>query len=307
MPSSGELLYRLQLLPLLLYRVLGKQHNHHASVPECPNCNPNPSMLLYHRCTGLDIDTADARHYTNLFVAWYLVFLLETILLKSFNHPGFTLIELLVVIAIIAILSAILFPVFARAREKARQTTCLSNMKQVGFAFFMYADDYDETFQSAYQWKSKLDPYVNNRELFKCPSRPDLPWFYGHGYNIGCPAFMPTCDPVVAGFDGKRQSEIENPSDKILTVEWDRCLAGPPIGPTGLYRGDALCFWAVCRIHNGGSNILFGDGHVKWMNPNSFHSNTNHIDESGNPVPPTATAVPENVWRKYWDTAYEIY
>jgi prepilin-type N-terminal cleavage/methylation domain-containing protein len=61
------------------------------------------------------------------------------------RHPGFTLIELLVVIAIIAILAAILFPVFAQAREKARAISCLSNLKQAGLAFAMYTQDYDET------------------------------------------------------------------------------------------------------------------------------------------------------------------
>jgi len=65
--------------------------------------------------------------------------------MRSTNRRGFTLIELLVVIAIIAILAAILFPVFARAREKARQTSCLSNEKQIGLSWIMYADDYDET------------------------------------------------------------------------------------------------------------------------------------------------------------------
>ncbi len=64
------------------------------------------------------------------------------------TRKGFTLIELLVVIAIIAILAAILFPVFARAREKARQTSCLSNMKQIALAITMYASDYDETYAS---------------------------------------------------------------------------------------------------------------------------------------------------------------
>ncbi len=233
--------------------------------------------------------------------------------MKLSHRSGFTLIELLVVIAIIAILAAILFPVFARAREKARQTTCLSNMKQVGLAAFMYADDYDETMVLAYEWKSKLDPYMKNRELFKCPSRRNLPWYYGHGLNVGATAFAPTCDPIVAGVDGKGLAEIACPSYKIFTVEWDRCLAGPPSGPTGNQRGGQLCFWAVCRIHNNGSNLLFCDGHAKWMNPNDFHSNTDHIDADGNPVDkdgnvlaPADAAVAESIWRKYWDTAYDV-
>src|SRR5689334_6425691 len=96
---------------------------------------------------------------------------------------GFTLIELLVVIAIIAILAAILFPVFAQAREAARKSSCLSNIKQINLAISMYRQDYDETFPMAYyylndnnsangyaQWSGFMQPYVKNWGIFKCPS-----------------------------------------------------------------------------------------------------------------------------------------
>jgi prepilin-type N-terminal cleavage/methylation domain-containing protein/prepilin-type processing-associated H-X9-DG protein len=96
------------------------------------------------------------------------------------NGRGFTLIELLVVIAIIAILAAILFPVFAQAREKARQTTCVSDMKQLGYGLMMYAQDYDENLPYGYMysvdrkvwwwWQDSIRPYVKNEAVYSCPS-----------------------------------------------------------------------------------------------------------------------------------------
>ncbi len=104
------------------------------------------------------------------------------------SRSGFTLIELLVVIAIIAILAAILFPVFAKAREKARATACLSNMKQIMLAFQMYATDWDSTYcpsrlrnppdppadcpanTNCRRWNYNLQPYIRNENLFACPS-----------------------------------------------------------------------------------------------------------------------------------------
>jgi len=98
---------------------------------------------------------------------------------KTTDRRGFTLIELLVVIAIIAILAAILFPVFARARENARRTSCLSNMKQIGLGFMQYTQDYDEKLpRNEYAWSGTglinwdeaIYPYVKSTQLFQCPS-----------------------------------------------------------------------------------------------------------------------------------------
>jgi prepilin-type N-terminal cleavage/methylation domain-containing protein len=100
------------------------------------------------------------------------------------RHRGFTLIELLVVIAIIAILAAILFPVFAQAREKARQTQCVNNMKQAGLGVIQYLQDYDETYpmsvyrarnnqnqECAYTMLSAIEPYVKNKDIYRVPIR----------------------------------------------------------------------------------------------------------------------------------------
>lgn len=121
---------------------------------------------------------------------------------------GFTLIELLVVIAIILILAAILFPVFARAREQARKASCQSNLKQIGLGIAMYVQDYDETYpmgrmgnqpnlewytsvglagnRAAY-WFTVTFPYIKNKQVFKCPTAgdyaPDLTYNGGYGWN----------------------------------------------------------------------------------------------------------------------------
>jgi prepilin-type N-terminal cleavage/methylation domain-containing protein len=105
--------------------------------------------------------------------------------MKCSRNIGFTLIELLVVIAIIAIVAGILFPVFAQARERARASSCLSNLKQIGTGLYMYLQDYDEAYppnrigmlqnldcgkQGGYTWKEAIQPYLKNLQVWICPS-----------------------------------------------------------------------------------------------------------------------------------------
>jgi prepilin-type N-terminal cleavage/methylation domain-containing protein len=95
------------------------------------------------------------------------------------TQDGFTLIELLVVIAIIAILAAILFPVFAQARAKARQASCLSNVRQIGMGFLQYFQDYDEQFphvRGDLTWTNTLQPYLTSRQILRCPSDVSVNW-----------------------------------------------------------------------------------------------------------------------------------
>lgn len=120
------------------------------------------------------------------------------------KKSGFTLIELLVVIAIIALLAAILFPVFARARERARQTSCASNMKQIGLGIIQYVQDFDECLPYAdfnpvmgasspspsnpvagrYKWMDAIYPYVKSEQIFNCPSSPPRVQKYTYYQNL---------------------------------------------------------------------------------------------------------------------------
>ncbi|NSW57311.1 MAG: DUF1559 domain-containing protein [Armatimonadetes bacterium] len=197
------------------------------------------------------------------------------------SRSGFTLIELLVVIAIIAVLAAMLFPVFGQAREKARSTACLNNLKQLGTASIMYSQDYDEmvlphcfrdfTDPSGtvyHYWFETIAPYVKNNQVFVCPSHRGA--VGGHSfvgsYGYLCDGFtLNPADPNYTGlpFGGVYAlSSIHRPSQLIMLGESEKatCRVCP-----AYHTHTFPPVWPVQDRHQGGSNLLFFDGHAKWL------------------------------------------
>ncbi len=185
---------------------------------------------------------------------------------------GFTLIELLVVIAIIAILAAILFPVFARAREKARQTACLSNVKQMCLAFLQYVQDYDERFPGGVTpnvgtWHVAITPYCKNTQIFSCPSHEKDGYSYGVPYNN-------MFHDAGSGPRGVKLTALTAPSESLLMCDSQR---NDGYGTWYLYSLKTYTYplgasetstnsIPVPGRHNDGNNVGFCDGHAKWVN-----------------------------------------
>lgn len=224
--------------------------------------------------------------------------------MPAVRKRGFTLIELLVVIAIIAILAAILFPVFARAREKARQTSCLSNVKQIGLATIMYCQDYDERWIPApwargdvVGWSPELAsmapqaliyPYVKNVQVNTCPSRttPNGWTLSGH-CMFGGTAYPDMFLGMALGYGPGRVSatgtaigDIPRPMEEPAWADTtypaslggDRCMAYPRLGYPNACNYATVTNLEDYTAHNGGSNIAFFDGHAKWMNAQTIIS-----------------------------------
>jgi len=215
---------------------------------------------------------------------------------------GFTLIEILVTIAIIAILTAILFPVFARARENARRASCMSNMKQIGLAMMQYTQDYDERYplstpyrdqsvngmpgkkfkiatsicpsEYCVTWMDLIYPYAKSTQIFVCPSVQNSTFAsygyssafgndsnnrykYGGGVQAGVPLTL---------------SQIERPSEIFLNVEYNY-ISGIWVNPVLMKQAAENpnpSAYLRALAHLGGGNVVYADGHVKWMNAVSF-------------------------------------
>ena len=215
------------------------------------------------------------------------------------GHPhrrrlaGFTLIELLVVIAIIAMLASILFPAFTRAREAARQSSCLSNTKQLGLGAVQYAQDNDEYLPTSVNcavsgttcvapatgapiyWFTQIQPYVSNVDVFFCPddnvNSPTkyIPEGILESYNISYgwnyQYTSENCTPTAYGCGGLPLAKIPRPSQSIL-------MGDSALGAL-LYVIQYNSTYSPSAMHSGGANIAFADGHSKWYPVNGvIHS-----------------------------------
>jgi prepilin-type N-terminal cleavage/methylation domain-containing protein/prepilin-type processing-associated H-X9-DG protein len=218
---------------------------------------------------------------------------------------GFTLIELLVVIAIIAILAAILFPVFAMAREKARSSTCLSNQKQLGTAMSMYMQDYDDMFpvwrynvaksvdnpNAKVTWVENMQPYTKNKRIWLCPSdnTPGVDRSKPVGQNsywLNAYIFRWSGNEIKNAPPSATLAEVQYPATTIVycdgpTNDGNHVWPGPPHEWCGTAK---WCIDSETR-HSGGINFTLADFHVKWYRVEALKTTVDPADAATDTVP----------------------
>jgi prepilin-type N-terminal cleavage/methylation domain-containing protein/prepilin-type processing-associated H-X9-DG protein len=189
------------------------------------------------------------------------------------RNRGFTLIELLVVIAIIAILAAILFPVFARARENARKSSCMSNTKQISLAVLQYAQDNDERLPgyyttSSYIWYHRIEPYLKSRTVMLCPSdkqadhtKPITTSNLSYGWNYLYLALGTSGTGPLGPFTatGRLLPEITFPAETVLIADGGNRTAQYAV------QWNYTTTQRIMPVHLEGANVAFVDGHTKWF------------------------------------------
>jgi prepilin-type N-terminal cleavage/methylation domain-containing protein/prepilin-type processing-associated H-X9-DG protein len=224
-------------------------------------------------------------------------------MLKRRHNRGFTLIELLVVIAIIAILASILFPVFARARENARRSSCMSNVKQIALGVMQYTQDYDEKYMPQWEdrdhstgynpngtdakdqgWAMLLQPYVKSTQVFNCPSQT----VWGENASTGNAGYSDywVNMSISASQSGLSMAALEAPANTVLLGDGGSGSAASGMSGCGAW-GNSTCSSAdtgkhaiistttgsgtkalAATLHLDGVNFAFADGHVKWLKGN---------------------------------------
>ncbi|MDD2486460.1 MAG: DUF1559 domain-containing protein [bacterium] len=199
------------------------------------------------------------------------------------SDKGFTLIELLVVIAIIAILASILFPVFGKARAKARQASCQSNLKQLGMAFAMYVQDWDEVFPpqnkdnaNQWGWVLRQSKYITNNRIMLCPDAghldhatgfddfPNDSWRYSYvNYGYNCYFLGSHYDGNAYVFPARSLADVKRTSETVLLADayYDPSIANRPANVLNTVNTETF---VIHDRHNGGANVLWVDGHITW-------------------------------------------
>jgi prepilin-type N-terminal cleavage/methylation domain-containing protein/prepilin-type processing-associated H-X9-DG protein len=202
-------------------------------------------------------------------------------------QTGFTLIELLVVIAIIALLAAILFPVFASAREKARQSTCASNERQIGLGLMQYIQDNDETFPYTYyvsatntwygNYATEIYPYVTSEDIFICPDQktgdsyanfkvPGISKSYPNQY---VPSAWVLWDVVPGTFQPVTTAMIGDTSGTYFLAEMNHGVAGGNnVSAMSTVNRSNPATQRVGYPHSMGTNFVYCDGHTKYLSAN---------------------------------------